>query len=484
MTAPTPPRLVFIAALLVSITEPILAGGKIVAYVPNWVDLKSFSETIDYANITHINIAFENPINDRGDLSFHRQDEILIARAHANKLKILVSIGGGAASGNKALQARYFALLSAPRRADFAAKLATYIADHRFDGLDVDIEGPSINQDYGPFIRALSAAMKPRGQLLTAALSQGYGGKNVPDSVFEQLDLVNVMAYDEAGSWNPNAPGQHSSVEFTKRTVDYWLKRGLPASKTVLGVPFYGYGFGKAFRKSPYAYSAIVAAHPGAARLDQVGETIWYNGVPTIEAKTNYAIDHKLAGIMIWSLDNDVKGADSLLEAIVRVYRSRRSADPPASKEDRVGFPKDYSKTFEVLRTVERPEKQQIVTVFGNERAASVRRSADLPYPYGSVIVMETAAAIRDEQGKPRVDDKRQFRKGGVVGLHVMRREKGFGEAYGENRTGEWEYVEYHADGSYITPPNKSSACAACHVKAGRDRDFVYGGRLIENATR
>ena len=114
----------------------------------------------------------------------------------------------------------------------------------------------------------------------------------------------------------PNAPGQHSSLEFAKRNVDYWLKRGLPASKTVLGVPFYGYGFGKAFRKSPYAYAEILAAHPEAARLDQVGETIWYNGVPTIEAKTNYAIDRKLAGIMIWSLDNDVKGKHSLLDAI------------------------------------------------------------------------------------------------------------------------------------------------------------------------
>ena len=391
-----------------------------------------------------------------------------------------MSIGGGCGVRQQALKARYFDLLTEPKRADFAAKLAAYVADHHFDGLDVDIEGPSINKDYGAFIRDLSAALKPKGKLLTAALSQGYGGKSVPDSVFEHFDFVNVMAYDGAGSWNPNAPGQHSSMEFAKRNVDYWLKRGLPASKTVLGVPFYGYGFGKAFRKSPYSYSEIVAAYPDAAKADQVGETIWYNGVPTIEAKTNYAIDRKLAGIMIWSLDNDVKGEKSLLDAIARTYRSRSTADPPAPHEDRVGFPKDYAKTFEVLRTVERPEKQQVVTVFGNERAASVRRIEDLPYPYGSVIVMETAGALKGEQGKPRLDDKGRVRKGDVVGLHVMRREKGFGEAYGKNRTGDWEYVEYRPDGTYITPPRKSFACAECHVKAGRDRDFVYRGRLPE----
>jgi GH18 family chitinase len=316
--------LAILAVALFFTTTPLPAKEKVVAYVPNWVDLKSFSETIDYATITHINIAFENPTNERGELSFHKKNEILIAKAHANDVKILVSIGGGAASGNKQLQARYFDLLSDAKRADFAARLAAYVADHNFDGLDVDIEGPSINKDYGAFIRELSLSMKPRGKLLTAALSQGYGGKSVPDSVFEHFDFVNVMAYDGAGSWNPDRPGQHSSMEFAKRNVEYWLNRGLPVSKTVLGVPFYGYGFGKAFRKRPYSYSEIVAAYPEFSKSDQAGETIWFNGVPTIEAKTKFAIDRKLAGIMIWSLDNDVKGEKSLLDAVARTYARPR----------------------------------------------------------------------------------------------------------------------------------------------------------------
>ena len=100
----------------------------------------------------------------------------------------------------------------------------------------------------------------------------------------------------------------------------------------MLGVPFYGYGFGKAFRRGTYSYSAIVAAHPGAERSDQVGDTIWYNGVGTIEAKTKYAVDRGLAGIMIWSLDNDVKGEKSLLDAITRVYEGRRTAVPSPSR--------------------------------------------------------------------------------------------------------------------------------------------------------
>lgn len=301
----------------------VSARSKVVAYVPNWIDLNAFSETIDYSKITHINIAFENPINESGDLSFNKKNEVLIAKARANEVPILISIGGGAASGDKALLARYFDLVSEAKRTGFAAKLAAYLIEHNFDGLDVDIEGPSINEDYGAFIEVLAKELKPKGKLLTAALSKGYGGSKVPASVFEHFDFINIMAYDGAGPWNPKAAGQHSSMDFAKDNVAYWLERGLPKSKAVLGVPFYGYGFGDAFRKRDYSYSSIIASHPGAENSDQVGSTIWYNGIPTIKAKSQYVVDQGLAGIMIWSLDYDVKGEKSLLSAIDETLRSK-----------------------------------------------------------------------------------------------------------------------------------------------------------------
>ncbi len=158
--------------------------------------------------------------------------------------------------------------------------------------------------------------------------------------------------------------------------------------------------------------------------------------------------------------------------------------DPPAPEVDRVGFPRDYRETFTVLRRVNREEKQQVVTVYGNRAASSVERADQLPYPYGSIIVMETAGALKEAGGKPQLDGEGHYRAGPVSGLHVMRREKGFGAAYGKNRTGEWEYVEYRPDGTYITPPRRSFACAECHTKAGPDRDFVYRGRLPEKKSK
>ena len=134
-----------------------------------------------------------------------------------------------------------------------------------------------------------------------------------------------------------------------------------------------------------------------------------------------------------------------------------------------------------MLRTVNKEKEQKVVTVYGNGPAASVTNAAQLPYPYGSILVMETASTLRDAGGQPLLDEQGKVRKEQVLGLHVMRRERNFGAAYAENRTAEWEYVEYRADGRYITPPQKSAACAACHVKAGAKRDFVYRGRLPAN---
>jgi chitinase len=319
-----------LSALAFSLTAaPVMAQSKptpkIVAYVPNWIDLPAFAETIDYAKITHINLAFENPLNADGDLSFNPQNEILITKAKANKIPICVSIGGGAASSDKELTSRYFDLISDAKRTAFVAKLTDYVVTHRFDGLDVDIEGPAINTDYGAFIRDLAQALKAKGKLLTAALSQGYGGSNVPDSVFGHYDFLNIMAYDGAGPWSPTSPGQHSSFEFAKSNVDYWLKRGLPKSKAVLGVPFYGYGFGDAFRNRDYPYKEIITLFPGAEMWDQLGNSIWHNGIPTIRAKAQYAKEQGLGGIMIWSLDYDVTGDRSLLSAIAEVLVPRTS---------------------------------------------------------------------------------------------------------------------------------------------------------------
>lgn len=309
----------FLFLLLAAAT--LQAQPKIVAYVPNWIDLKSFAPQIDYAKLTHINIAFENPADAKDTLSFHAENDLLIAQAHAHGVKVLVSVGGGSASEDKAMRERWFDLISAEKRAGFVAGLTAYVTAHELDGLDVDLEGPAINGDYGAFIEALAPALKPQKKLLTAALSKGYGGNHVPAAALSRFDFVNVMAYDATGPWQPRKPGQHSSLEFAQSNVDYWLQRGLPKAQIVLGVPFYGWGFGKAFRQGEYRYADLVKKHPEAAGTDQIGDAIWYNGLPTVRAKAKLVREQGLGGIMIWSLNSDAGGELSLLTAIRRALQ-------------------------------------------------------------------------------------------------------------------------------------------------------------------
>jgi GH18 family chitinase len=297
----------------------------VVAYVPNWLDLAAFAPKIDFAKVTHLNLAFENPSNDAGDLSFRASDQVVLDLAKKHGVKVLMSIGGGSAADDPVMKPRYQALMSADRRKDFAAKLAEYVAQHGFDGVDVDLEGPTINDDYGPFIDELAAALKAKGKLLTAALSRGYGGDRVPDATLLRYDFLNIMAYDATGPWSPDQPGQHSSLTFAGECLDYWLGRGLPKEKAVLGVPFYGYGFGDTLGKKSYTYRELVESFPGAEQADQVGTTIWYNGIPTVKAKARLILDRQLAGAMIWSLNGDAEGDASLLSALDSVFKAGKS---------------------------------------------------------------------------------------------------------------------------------------------------------------
>ena len=229
--------------LVLGIFNLSVAQKKVIAYVPNWVDLNSFSSSIQYSKLTHINIAFENP-DANGYLSFNSGSNTIINAAHAQNVKVFVSLGGGAVSEGGAIRDNYFNLITSSNRTAFIQKIYDYVVAHNFDGVDVDLEGPAINGDYGAFVIALANKLHANGKQITAALSEGYGGANVPSSTFAAFDWINIMAYDATGPWAPGSPGQHSPYSMAVNQFNYWTGRGLPASKAIIGLPFYGYGFG------------------------------------------------------------------------------------------------------------------------------------------------------------------------------------------------------------------------------------------------
>lgn len=318
-------RLRWILIFVVGIFNLSMAQKKVIAYIPNWIDLNSFSTTIQYSKLTHINIAFENP-DANGYLTFNSGSNSIINVAHAQNVKVFVSLGGGSISEGGAIRDNYFNLITPGNRTAFIQKIYDYVLAHNFDGVDVDLEGPAINGDYGGFVIALANKLHSGGKQITAALSEGYGGGNVPSSTFAAYDWINIMAYDATGPWAPGNPGQHSPYSMAVNQFNYWTGRGLPASKAIIGLPFYGYGFGASANQG-ISFANIVAQYPGSENQDQVGNTIYYNGIPTIKAKTAFAIQNA-GGVMIWELSQDATGSKSLLTAVNQVITG---SQPPVT---------------------------------------------------------------------------------------------------------------------------------------------------------
>ena len=161
------------------------------------------------------------------------------------------------------------------------------------------------------------------------------------------------------------------------------------------------------------------------------------------------------------------------LASIAVIAGHVQAADPV----DRVGFPTDYA-GYAVLRTANMTQQTQLGTIYGNAKAASLHDEGKRPYPNGSVIVMEWATPLTGADGKPITEAGGLWKKGGVVRIDVMRREAGYGAAYGDKRAGEWEFASYKPDGSPFEPKIDAAACAACHRKPGTARDFVFRGRF------
>jgi len=149
------------------------------------------------------------------------------------------------------------------------------------------------------------------------------------------------------------------------------------------------------------------------------------------------------------------------------------------ASDERVPFPANYQITFQEIRASNKTGQSLVGTIYANTPAASIKELEKLPYPEGSVIVMEWAQPVKDAKGEFLKDAAGLWKKGTVVRVDVMRHEKGFGAAYGDKRAGEWEFASYRPDGSSFLPTPNLTSCAECHAKAA-ERDFVFRGRFPE----
>lgn len=289
--------------------------------VVGYYSMRSAMETtkrVPFKNMTHINLWFLNPDslgNFTQDLSGLKP---FIEKAHKKKARVLFSIGGGSK------QAQYRRLLQDDKRAMFINNLLAVALNTRVDGIDVDLEGGDIDDNYENFIIELSQALKKHNKLITAAIAIYYKDQ-FTDKALAQFDFVNVMSYDRTGPWRPEKPGPHAAYEHAVQDLEYFgTERRIPKEKMTLGVPFYGYGYGPELTSPAISlnFGEIVSSFRGAEKVDQWtradGKIIYYNGIPTIKKKTELAME-KASGIMIWQVRGDAKGSKSLLKTINKV---------------------------------------------------------------------------------------------------------------------------------------------------------------------
>ncbi len=288
---------------------------KIVGYYSLNSALTADLATVPFNKLTHINLFFLNPDtlgNFNQDLSAIVP---FIKAAHANNVKVLPSIAGGGK------HEYYHNLLKDNKRNKFVQDLLQIVLTYDFDGIDVDIEGSDIDENYEKLAIELSKSFKPHKKLVTSAIAVFY--KDVlSDKALAQYDFMNIMSYDHTGPWTPSKPGPHSTYDHAVADLDYFYTvRKIPKNKMVLGVGFYGYGFGPTLTSTPTSmnFGDILSKFPGSENLDQLNmpdsSILYYNGIPTIRRKTALA-KQMASGIMIWQILGDAPGETSLLQAI------------------------------------------------------------------------------------------------------------------------------------------------------------------------
>ena len=308
-----------ICGLIFLFVPALFAQPKVVGYLPvNYIKDADINR-ISFGKLTHLNLAFLNP-DSSGNFLVPAAVDLIVAKAHINNVKVLISIAGGNAPGY------YSKLLNDANKDYITENIVRIITEHQLDGLDVDLEGNSIDEYYTSFISGLSYLLRRENKLLTAAVATAYSPK-ISNKALSFLDFVNIMSYDKTGPWTPGNPGQHAPFSMAEEDILFWTQtRGLSKKKIILGVPFYGYQFGKDTIPA-WRYADIISRFPGAEETDSVfvndGSIIFYNGKETIKKKTRLAVQ-KTGGIMIWQILQDADGPGSLLNVIDETLRQSK----------------------------------------------------------------------------------------------------------------------------------------------------------------
>jgi len=240
---------------------PILeAGPRAVMYLPNWAGSFSMWATkIDFTKMTHLLLAFGTVNSGTNDWSLGAPDsdvKALTAAAHAAHVKVLVSIGG--ADDDIGIINRY---QTASNIGPLVANLDALVTRLDLDGVDVDLErGTDMRSsgNFAAFAAQLISTLRPKGELVTAALAQYIvqdAGNSDPVvkkwlAAFDFINLMiystNMSTYTKELAWWTGTEGVSKDnltwgVELTSQLTVDMAKQLTTASKAYGGVMIWEY---------------------------------------------------------------------------------------------------------------------------------------------------------------------------------------------------------------------------------------------------
>jgi hypothetical protein len=212
-----------------------------------------------------------------------------------------------------------------------ADRVAPLLSAHGFDGVDFDIEGQqgADRSALVAFIAAFSSRLHVLGPRYSIVLNSYPQAAVDPSNFFDvkalspYVDQFFVMAYDMNDQSSPGATAPLLGQNLSDASSVASYEAVVPASKIILGIPFYGYDF-TASRKSPpaitvgtpYAVSyADVVAAGRTAQWDPSSETpyesfkragqwhqTWFDDPVSVALKVALAAAFHTAGVGAWEI--------------------------------------------------------------------------------------------------------------------------------------------------------------------------------------
>lgn len=308
--------------------EEVVAASRdskvVVAYVTSWSEVMP-----DPQYMTHINYAFGHVNESFNGVKIDNEErlrQIVDLRKQKPELKVLLSIGGWGSGRFSEMAAN-----DEYRRA-FAADCDRVVKEFALDGIDIDWEyptssmanissSPNDTENFTLLMQDIRAAIGNEKELTLATVASA---RYIDfKAILPSVDFVNIMAYDMASAPKHHSalyPSGHSGDITSDGAVTAHLKAGVPPSKLVMGMPFYGRG-GDGY-PSFQDYNKVGNTDTQyTEKWDEVAQVPYladkndtlvfgFENPRSLAIKCQYILDKDLLGGMYWDYSGDNEQGD------------------------------------------------------------------------------------------------------------------------------------------------------------------------------